>query len=283
MTRVLDGRALAARIEAEVTASARQLASAGTPALLAVVVATADESSAWYVRAIARAARRCEVLIRVVDLGPGATGEDLQIALAELADDPTVSGIILQTPLPDGVFGTELAGLIPPGKDVDGANPVSAGRLAAGVPAFPPATAAAVLEILHRDHTELVGASAVVVGRSVVVGKPVAQLLLAEHATVTVCHSRTRDLPQVCRGADVLVAAIGRPRLLGREHVRPGATVVDVGTTPDEHGTLVGDVDAAAVEGIAGALTPVPGGVGPVTTAVLLRHVVGAASRATQA
>ena len=178
---------------------------------------------------------------------------------------------------------------IPVGQDVDGANPASLGGLAAGLPGvFAPATAAAVLAILRHERIALSGRRAVVVGRSTVVGKPVALLLLAEHATVTVAHSRTVDLAAVCREADILVVAAGRPKLVGADHVSPGAVVIDVGTTPAETadpagstgGGLAGDVDAAAVTGIASVLTPVPGGVGPVTTAVLMQHTLQAAARA---
>jgi methylenetetrahydrofolate dehydrogenase (NADP+)/methenyltetrahydrofolate cyclohydrolase len=175
------------------------------------------------------------------------------------------------------VDGVAVAAEITPGKDVDGANPVSLGRLAAGLPAFAPATAAAVMRLLDDHGVALAGRRAVVVGRSLVVGKPAALLLLAQDATVTVCHSRTADLAARTAEADVLVAAVGRPRMLGAAHIAPGAVVIDVGTTPDESGSLVGDVDTDAVMGRAGAVTPVPGGVGPVTTALLLRNTVSAA------
>ena len=174
-----------------------------------------------------------------------------------------------------------VASAIPVGKDVNGANPASLGGLAAGLPGvFAPATAAAVLAILRHERVPLIGRRAVVVGRSTVVGKPAALLLLSEHATVTIAHSRTRDLPAVCREADVLVAAAGQPELIGADHVRPGAVVIDVGTSPTDDGGVAGDVDAAAVTGIASVLTPVPGGVGPVTTAVLMQHTLRAAARA---
>ena len=186
----------------------------------------------------------------------------------------------MQTPLPPGVDFVGIAESIAPEKDVDGANPVSLGRLTAGLPAFAPATAAAVLRLLDDHGVELAGRRAVVVGRSLVVGKPAAMLLLARDATVTICHSRTKDLAARTSEADVLVAAVGRPRMLGAEHVGPGAVVIDVGTTPDENGNLVGDVDAEAVMGRAGAVTPVPGGVGPVTTALLLHNTVTAAEDA---
>jgi methylenetetrahydrofolate dehydrogenase (NADP+)/methenyltetrahydrofolate cyclohydrolase len=203
--------------------------------------------------------------------------------LRDFAAAPGVHGIILQAPLPPGTDRSALASLIPPGKDVDGASSVSAGRLLAGRPGFAPATATAVLTLLDGYHIPLTGARAVVVGRSTVVGKPVAQLLLGRDATVTVCHSATRDLAAETRRAEVLVVAAGRPRLIGADHVRPGAAVIDVGTTPDAAGDLVGDVNAAELQATAGALSPVPGGVGPLTTATLIANTVTAAARAAQA
>jgi methylenetetrahydrofolate dehydrogenase (NADP+)/methenyltetrahydrofolate cyclohydrolase len=214
-------------------------------------------------------------------MGGSLSAEQIAGRLAGLSLDPAVHGVICQTPLPAGVDLPSVGQAIPVSKDVDGANPASLGGLAAGLPGvFAPATAAAVLVILRHARIPLSGRRAVVVGRSTVVGKPAALLLLAEHATVTVAHSRTRDLQSVCREADVLVVAAGQPKLLGAEHIRPGAVVIDVGTSATDGGKLVGDVDAAAVTGIASVLTPVPGGVGPVTTAVLMQHVLQAAARA---
>ena len=218
--------------------------------------------------------------MRVERPADDASATDVRSAVARLSADDTVHGIIVQTPLPPGVDFVGIAEAIAPEKDVDGANPVSLGRLTAGLPAFAPATAAAVLRLLDDHGVELAGRRAVVVGRSLVVGKPAAMLLLARDATVTICHSRTKDLAARTSEADVLVAAVGRPRMLGAEHVGPGAVVIDVGTTPDENGNLVGDVDAEAVMGQAGAVTPVPGGVGPVTTALLLHNTVTAAEDA---
>jgi methylenetetrahydrofolate dehydrogenase (NADP+)/methenyltetrahydrofolate cyclohydrolase len=270
----LSGRELAARIRAAAAARAAELATAGRQPRLAVVTATGDEASAAYVRSIANAAARegiaCDVLRTTTANGVTAT-------LTQLADDPEVHGVIAATPLPDGASLTELATAIPPGKDVDGASPESIGRLAAGLPAFAPATAEAVLALLDHYQVELRGRHAVVVGRSVVAGKPAAHLLLGRHATVTICHSRTADLAAITRQADVLVVAAGRAALIGPQHVSPGTTVIDVGTNATPDGGLAGDVDPA-VAGVAGALTPVPGGVGPVTTALLLRHVVEAAA-----
>ena len=269
--RTLPGRELAARIRAGVAAQAAELARAGRQPRLAVVTATEHEASAAYVRSIANAAARegiaCDVLRTTTANGITAT-------LAQLADDPEVHAVMLQTPLPDGALLADLARVIPPAKDVDGASPESLGRLVAGLPAFAPATAEAVLALLDHYQVQLRGRHAVVVGRSVVVGKPVAHLLLDRNATVTICHSRTVDLPAITRQADVLVAAAGRAALIGPGYVSPGTIVVDVGTNATPGG-LAGDVDPAVAE-VAGALTPVPGGVGPVTTALLLRHVVTA-------
>lgn len=273
--RPLPGRDLAAAIRTDTAERAAELAAAGRPPKLAVVTATADESSAWYVRSIVTAAGKVGIACEVVDLGPEAPAAEIRERLESLSADGQVSGIILQTPLPGGAKLEDLASAIVPAKDVDGANPLSLGRLAAGLPAFAPATAEAVVRILEHHGVELAGRHAVVVGRSTVVGKPAAHLLLDRHATVTVCHSRTADLPAVTSAGDILVAAVGRAGLITAEHVKPGAVVVDVGTNPTDDGGLVGDVDPAVAER-AGALTPVPGGVGPVTTALLLWHTVRA-------
>jgi len=287
---VLSGRELATAIRSETAARAAELTAAGRTPTLAVVTATADEASAWYVRSLSRTAAKVGIACDVTDLGPASpswpgsrdapvesTVESIRVELIALGENPLVHGIVLQTPLPGGARLAELAGLIDPAKDVDGANPTSLGRLMTGLPAFAPATAAAVLALLDRYEVALSGRRAVVVGRSAVVGKPVAQLLLDRDATVTVCHSRTVDLAAVTSTAEVLVVAAGRAGLVGRGFVAGGAVVVDVGTNATADGGLAGDVDPAVAE-VAGALSPVPGGVGPVTTALLLRHVVSAAS-----
>ncbi|MFC8453109.1 bifunctional 5,10-methylenetetrahydrofolate dehydrogenase/5,10-methenyltetrahydrofolate cyclohydrolase [Kitasatospora sp. NPDC057223] len=273
----LSGRDLAAAVRTEAAARAAALTAAGTSPRLAVVIATADESSAWYVRSIAKAAATAGITCDLVELGPDAAADTIRATLARLSADDTVHGIILQTPLPAGAALEDLASAIAFEKDVDGANPLSLGRLASGLPAFAPATAEAVLAILDHHEVDLSGRLVAVVGRSTVVGKPAAHLLLNRDATVVVCHSRTADLAAVTSAADILVAAVGRPGLITAEHVGRGAVVVDVGTNPTEDGGLTGDVDAASVADRAGALTPVPGGVGPVTTALLLRHTVQAA------
>ncbi|MFI7533609.1 bifunctional 5,10-methylenetetrahydrofolate dehydrogenase/5,10-methenyltetrahydrofolate cyclohydrolase [Streptosporangium sp. NPDC049376] len=279
--RELSGRGLATAIRTDATERAAALVARGRPARLAVVTATDDEASAWYVRSIVNAARKVGIECEVADLGPRAGAGEIRDRLEALSADEWVSGIILQTPLPKGTKLEDLASAIVPAKDVDGANPLSLGRLAAGLPAFAPATAEAVVRLLDHHGVPLAGRHAVVVGRSTVVGKPAAHLLLDRDATVTVCHSRTADLAAVTSAADVLVAAVGRIGLVTPDHVRPGAVVVDVGTNQTEDGGLAGDVDPA-VATRASALTPVPGGVGPVTTALLLAHTVQAAETLTE-
>jgi methylenetetrahydrofolate dehydrogenase (NADP+) / methenyltetrahydrofolate cyclohydrolase len=277
--RVLSGKELAATIRGQVTEQAAALRAAGTPPRLAVVTATEDGSSAWYVNSISRAANKVGITCDVVDLGADSDTKTIRTELGKLSDQETVHGIILQTPLPPGAKLEDLAAGIDPVKDVDGANPLSLGRLVSGLPTYAPATAEAVVAILDHYDIDLEGRHIAVVGRSNVVGKPAAHLLLNRNATVTICHSRTRDLVSITRTADVLVAAVGKPRMITAEYVLAGAIAIDVGTNPTADGGLVGDIDAPAVAARAGALTPVPGGIGPVTTALLLRHTVQAAAR----
>ncbi len=269
---LLEGRALAA----EIRERAATEAAAGRPPVLAAVVATDDLATAWYLGSIARSTAATGIELREERLG-NDDGAGVLARLEALSADPAVDAIICLTPLPPGLTLSEAGERIAAAKDVDGASPLSLGRLTAGLEAFAPATAQAVIELIRASGTSLEGAHAVVVGRSTVVGKPLAMLLLAEQATVTVCHTRTRDLVAETRRADVLVAAAGRAHLIGATHVAPGALVIDVGTNALPDGSMVGDVDTAAVEPIASAVTPVPGGVGPVTTAILLRNVVAAA------
>jgi methylenetetrahydrofolate dehydrogenase (NADP+)/methenyltetrahydrofolate cyclohydrolase len=272
---LIDGRKIAAELGAELTDRVAAARAAGAVPTLVIVVATTDESTAWYVRSLLRTAEKLGIEARKVDLGPDASADSIRAALSQASRDPGVHGVICQTPLPGGLRLEDVACAIDPAVDVDGANPVSLGLLASGsAAAFPPATAAAVLEILAHEQVPLVGRRAVVIGRSNVVGKPAALMLLAQHATVTVCHSRTPDLAAVAREADVLVAAVGRAGLVTADFVKPGAVVIDVGTNATPDGGLVGDVDTAPVQQVAAAVTPVPGGVGPVTTMLLMSHVV---------
>ncbi len=274
---LLSGKHLASTLGQQARQEARELEADGLHPALAVVVATDDSSTHWYVRSIERAAGRAGISCRIVDLGPDATHQSLASVLQELSGDPSVHGIILQTPLPPGVGTDELVGHIAPEKDVDGANPLSLGRLAVGRPSFAPATARAVIEILDHFDIPLAGRNVVVVGRSAVVGKPLSLLLLERDAAVTVCHSRSGPLEKYTRTADVVVVAAGRTGLLNGSHVSSGAVVIDVGTNVLPDGSLVGDVDEESVRGIAAALTPVPGGVGSVTTSLILLHTVEAA------
>jgi methylenetetrahydrofolate dehydrogenase (NADP+) / methenyltetrahydrofolate cyclohydrolase len=272
----IDGTAIAARLRAASTEAVAALRARGVTPRLAQVVPTEDEGTAWYVRSLTKAAEKVGIESQVEQL-TDPKPDDITARLAELSADPAVHGVLCQTPLPAGMVLDEVGQHIAVAKDVDGANPASAGRLAAGLPTYAPATAEAVLHILRHEQVRLEGARAVVIGRSMVVGKPAALLLLGANATVTICHSRTADLAAVCAQADVLVAAIGRPRFVTADFVKPGAVVIDVGTNPTEDGALVGDVDFDTVVERAAAITPVPGGVGPVTTQLLLRHVALAA------
>lgn len=276
-TQVLSGKQLATLIQQRATEEVRVLENSGRRPVLAVVVATDDESTLWYVRSIERAAERLGIGCRIVDLGPEATEQVLASVLRDLSAEPSVNGIILQTPLPVGVKADSLVGLIAPEKDIDGANPLSLGRLAVGQPAFAPATAQAVVELLNHFEVPVAGRNVAVVGRSAVVGKPLALLLLERDATVTVCHSKSGPLERYTQPADVVVVAAGRTGLLKGSHLSPETVVIDVGTNVLPDGSLVGDVDEASVTGIAAGLTPVPGGVGSVTTALLLLHTVEAA------
>jgi methylenetetrahydrofolate dehydrogenase (NADP+)/methenyltetrahydrofolate cyclohydrolase len=271
--RVIDGKAVAARVRAQVAQEVARLDR--TPGLATVLVGE-DPASSVYVAGKQRDA--AEVGIRGVDerLAPDAPREEVVAVVERLNADTGVSGMIVQLPLPAHLDGGELTGLVLPDKDVDGLTPLSAGRLALGLPGLRPCTPLGVIELLAEAGTELRGAHAVVIGRSNLFGKPMAQLLLQADATVTVCHSRTRDLPAVTREADVLVAAVGRAEMVRADWVRPGATVVDVGINRTDAG-LVGDVAYAEVAEVAAAITPVPGGVGPMTRALLLRNTVQAA------
>ncbi len=275
---ILSGKKLSSEIRTEVSDAVKKLQSSGINPTLAVVVATENKSTDFYVRHIIKAADATGIRANIILLSPSTTSIEITQTLTKLAEDPTVHGIILQTPLPQTVNADDLRTLIPLAKDVDGANPLSAGRLISGLPAFAPSTAAAVMEILRRYDIPLKGTNVVIIGRSRVVGKPLANLLLAADATITICHSKTRNLAQISRTADILVVAIGKPHLINGAYIKPGSIVIDVGTNTTADGSLIGDVDPMSMQTIAGAFSPVPGGVGPVTTALLLKQTVQAAS-----
>jgi methylenetetrahydrofolate dehydrogenase (NADP+)/methenyltetrahydrofolate cyclohydrolase len=274
---IVDGKAIAREVREQVARDVAQLVAAtGRRPGLATVLVGDDPASAIYVANKQKACR--EVGIEPIDHRPPADSTQQEVAalIEELNADPAVSGILLQLPVPRQLDGPALTALIDPGKDVDGLTPLSAGLLAQGRPGLRPCTPSGVIELLDRHDVALEGAEAVVVGRSILVGRPLAHLLLERNATVTVAHSRTADLAATCARADVLVAAVGVPRLIGAAHVKPGAAVIDVGMNRLEDG-LAGDVEFGAVAERAGLLTPVPGGVGPMTIAMLLRNTVFAA------
>jgi methylenetetrahydrofolate dehydrogenase (NADP+)/methenyltetrahydrofolate cyclohydrolase len=282
--RIIDGKAIAARVRGRVKREVEELVAGGSPAPgLATVLVGEDPASAVYVGAKQRACAEVGMTSFDERLPADAGFEQVAGRLQALNDNPAVSGILLQLPLPDHLHGPTLTGLIDPGKDVDGLTPVNAGLLSLGRPGLRPCTPSGVIELLASVDAQLEGAVAVVVGRSNLFGKPMAQLLLEANATVTICHSRTRDLREVCARADILIAAVGRPRIVEHDFVKPGAIVIDVGMnrlSPQEAGTksgLVGDVDYAAVSEVASAITPVPGGVGPMTIAMLLGNTLQAA------
>ncbi len=296
--RILDGTKIAAEIRAEVTAQAKVLAMSGVRPGLAVVLVGNNPASEVYVRGKVKSC--CEVGLYSEQHTPpeSATTEDLLALVAELNRREEIDGILVQLPLPAHVDAKKILLAVDPAKDVDGFHPMNVGYLSTQRPGLIPCTPAGVMEILRRSRIPVAGREAVVVGRSDIVGKPVAMLLLNQNATVTVCHSKTRDLPGVCRRADILVAAIGRAGMVTRDYVKPGATVIDVGinritdrkefdrffpgnkkreeTFLAKGSTLVGDVHPEVAE-IAGAITPVPGGVGPLTIAMLMANTVRAA------
>jgi methylenetetrahydrofolate dehydrogenase (NADP+) / methenyltetrahydrofolate cyclohydrolase len=274
---IIDGKAIAQQVRAEVAAEVAAWVQVGNePPGLATVLVGDDPASAVYVGGKQRAS--AEVGIEGFDhrLPEDTAHDEVERVLRELNEDPRVSGILLQLPTPPQVDGGALTEIIDPAKDVDGLTPISAGLLAKGRPGLRPCTPAGVMELLRRHDVALKGAEAVVVGRSDLVGKPVAALLLAQHATVTICHSRTRDLAEVCRRADVLVAAVGVPGLVHGDWVKEGAVVIDVGINRTDAG-LTGDVEYDGAAERARLITPVPGGVGPMTIAMLLRNTLTAA------
>jgi methylenetetrahydrofolate dehydrogenase (NADP+) / methenyltetrahydrofolate cyclohydrolase len=273
--RIIDGKAVAARVRERVAA---EVAALPSPPGLATILVGDDPASHTYVRMKREDSAQVGIESFHHEPGGDVAQEELVQLIRSLNDDERVHGILLQLPLPDHLDQDELISLIDPRKDVDGLTPVNAGLLMQSRDGLVPSTAAGVMLLLEEAGVELAGARAVVLGRSILVGKPLAQLLLAANATVTHCHSHTRDLGAVCREGDVLVAAVGSPGLVTADMVRDGAVVIDVGTNRTDHG-LVGDVDFDAVREKAGAITPVPGGVGPMTRAMLLANTVKAARR----
>jgi methylenetetrahydrofolate dehydrogenase (NADP+)/methenyltetrahydrofolate cyclohydrolase len=282
---IIDGKAFAEGLRARLAESVADfVAKAGRKPGLAVVLVGEDAASAVYVRSKGKATEAAGMASFTYRMPADTTQEALLAKVAELNADPGVDGILVQLPLPKGLREDEVIAAIDPDKDVDGFHPINAGRLASGLPGLVPCTPLGSLMLLKDQLGSLSGLDAVVIGRSNIVGKPMAQLLLAESCTVTIAHSRTHNLPEVVSRADIVVAAVGRPEMVKGDWLKPGATVIDVGINrvpADEEGKtkLVGDVDYAGALAVAGAVTPVPGGVGPMTIAVLLRNALVAAYR----
>ncbi|HEY5002985.1 MAG TPA: bifunctional 5,10-methylenetetrahydrofolate dehydrogenase/5,10-methenyltetrahydrofolate cyclohydrolase [Ktedonobacteraceae bacterium] len=275
---IIDGRAMGMEIRAELREDIRRYTETrGQAPGLVIVRVEGDAASGVYTKAILRIASDIGVQARLESLPITASADELHALLLYLNNDSTTQGIIVQMPLPPHLSQKMVADTIAMEKDIDGISPHSAGNLFLGLPSFLPSTAAAVMEILERTHTPLAGKRVVILGRSNVVGKPLSMMLLQKNATVTICHSRTFNLPFFTKQADVLIAAVGRPNMVTAEIVRPGATVIDVGINAKPEGGIVGDVDFASVSEVAGALTPTPGGVGPLTNVLLLKQCVEAA------
>ena len=277
MSKILDGKAISAEIRAEVAEGVEGLSKRGVRPRLDVVLVGDDPASATYVRMKERDCAEVGIDSRVHRLSAETPQEELSALVERSNADDGISGFFIQLPLPEGLDATPLVSAIDPSKDVDGLSPLSAGRLAVGLPSLLPCTPHGVIQLLRRSGVKMEGKEAVVVGRSNLVGKPLAQLLLRENATVTVCHSRTRDLAEVTRRAEILVIAAGRREFVGAEYVGEGAVVVDVGIHGKEGGGLVGDVRFEEVESVGSRISPVPGGVGPMTRAMLLYNTLQAA------
>jgi methylenetetrahydrofolate dehydrogenase (NADP+)/methenyltetrahydrofolate cyclohydrolase len=276
--RILDGKSLAAQVRAGVKEQVSRLAQRGIRPGLAVVLAGEDPASKVYVRNKVRACEQTGVASQLFEYPSSVSETELLGRIEALNEDPAVHGILVQLPLPAQMDALRVLDSVSPAKDVDGFHDVNLGALVAGKPGIVPCTPAGVMRLLEHAGVPLAGRRAVVIGRSNIVGKPLALLLLRKDATVTICHSKSRNLPEITKEADILVAAIGRAKLVGAAMVKPGACVVDVGVNRLADGTLAGDVDFEPVSEIAGWITPVPGGVGPMTIAMLLENCLRAAA-----
>ncbi|HEY3489935.1 MAG TPA: bifunctional methylenetetrahydrofolate dehydrogenase/methenyltetrahydrofolate cyclohydrolase FolD [Candidatus Deferrimicrobiaceae bacterium] len=277
---IIDGKAIAASVRAQVAVKVKDfVARTGITPCLTVVLVGEDPASQVYVRNKGKACSEAGILSRQIDLPATVQERELLALVAELNADRSVNGILVQLPLPGPIDEAKVIEAISPEKDVDGFHPMNAGRLFTGGVSCLPCTPYGVMKMLEHEGVALKGKNAVVVGRSNIVGKPMAMLLLAQHATVTICHSRTADLPSVCRSADVLVAAVGRAEMVRGSWIKPGAVVIDVGMNRNAEGKLCGDVAFAEASEVAGKITPVPGGVGPMTIAMLIQNTLEAAER----
>lgn len=276
---IIDGKALAAQVKAEAAAEAEQLKARGVQPCLAVILVGEDPASQVYVRGKVNDCAQCGILSREYRLPADATQPDLLVLVAELAADASVHGILVQLPLPAHIDEKAVINAIPPEKDVDGFSPVNVGRMQIGEECYLPCTPAGCIRMIESTGTDISGKNAVVIGRSNIVGKPAALLLLEKNATVTICHSRTRNLKELCAAADILVAAVGREGFVTGDMVKPGAVVIDVGINRGADGKLHGDVKYDEAADKASWITPVPGGVGPMTRAMLMKNTTRAAAR----
>ena len=279
MATIIDGKALAAKVRERAAADVAELAERGIACGLAVVLVGDDQASATYVRSKLRDCEQCGIRSFDYKLPAETSQEELMELVRRLNDDPEVAGILVQMPLPAHLDTEEVVAAINPDKDVDGFHPMNMGRLVRGLPGLRPCTPAGIMEMIDEYGIDPAGKNAVIVGRSSIVGKPMSLMLLARHATISVAHSHTdpHELARICQSADILVAACGVPKMIKGTWLKPGATVIDVGMDRDENGKLCGDVDFAHVEPKAGYITPVPGGVGPMTIAMLLKNTITAA------
>lgn len=277
MAKLIDGKAVSASVRAQVAQEVQELKAKGLHPGLAVVIVGDDPASRTYVNNKKKACAETGIYSEEYALPATTTQEELLSLVRSLNEKPEIHGILVQSPLPKGLDEEAVIEEINPQKDVDAFHPQNVGRIMIGNFHFLPCTPAGVIELIRSQGIEIAGKRCVVIGRSNIVGKPMAMLLLHNHGTVTICHSKTRDLAEICRESDILVAAVGRPKFVTENMVKPGAVVIDVGMDRDENGKLCGDVDFANVEPKAGYITPVPGGVGPMTIAMLLRNTVTAA------
>lgn len=278
--KIIDGKALAVAVKQEAAQQVAQLKEKGITPCLAVVLVGEDPASQVYVRGKINDCAQCGIESRSIRLPEDVTQAELLAQVKQLAEDASVHGILVQLPLPAQIDEKTVIDAIPPEKDVDGFSPVNVGRMQIGEPCYLPCTPAGCIRMIESTGMEIAGKHAVVIGRSNIVGKPAAMLLLAKNATVTICHSRTQNLKELCASADILVAAVGRAGFVTGEMVKPGAVVIDVGINRGADGKLHGDVDFDAAAEKAAWITPVPGGVGPMTRAMLMLNTVEAARRA---
>ena len=277
MAKLINGKEIAEQVKLETRDRAQALREKGIEVTLAVVQVGQDPASCVYVRNKKKACEVCGILSKSIELPEETTMDELMQVVRDLNEDPSVNGILVQLPLPAHLDESAVIRAIDPKKDVDGFHPESVGKLSLGLPGFESCTPAGVIQLLKRSGVVCEGKECVIVGRSNIVGKPMGMMMLRENATVTIAHSRTQNLKEVCRRADILIIAIGKARFITADYIKPGAVVIDCGINRDENGKLCGDTDFDQVSAVADAITPVPGGVGPMTVAMLMKNCVDSA------